>query len=278
MFKIPLKFRWIYKHLSTSELSSDCSFDLCLSDLFGEQQRRFMDYYSEQGLRLALKRYGLVAKLRELGYEQVDLKYGVRDDGSHFIVVFEPPLREENKIGEFIARKTRFEGIYPCMKVEWLCLQNPRKTFTDEKPRLPGQRYPGLGLGRDVLSMIILMAIRLKHDALVNVADHFHNAYIYANSFYFYRPEDAGRLQALAEFMSSSGLTLAQMAWALEQDRILQVGVEKPFHWEASPQILPLRSALEARYQDASYMEAVKEAAQQYRFILKGSSGDIVMA
>lgn len=278
MFRIPLKFRWIYKHLSSSELSNDCSFDLCLSDLFGEQQRRFLDYYSEQGLRLALKRYGLVAKLRELGYEQVDLKYGVRDDGSHFLVVFEPPFREENKIGEFIARKTRFEEIYPCMKVEWLCLQNPRKAFTEEKPRLPGQRYPGLGLGRDVLSMIMLMAIRLKYEALVNVADHFHNAYIYANSFYFHRPEDAGCLRALAAFMADSGLSLAQMAWALEQSRIFEAGAEKAFHWEASPQILPLRSALEARYQDPSYGESVRKAKEGFRFVLKGSPDDIEMA
>lgn len=278
MFKIPLKFRWIYKHLSTAELSNDCSFDLCLSDLFGEQQRRFLDFYSEQGLRLSLKRYGLVAKLRELGYEQIDLKYGVRDDGSHFLVVFEPPFREENKIGEFIARKVRFEGVFPCLKIEWLCLQNPRQAFTPDKPRLPGQRYPGLGLGRDVLSMIMLMAIRLKYDALVNVADHFHNAYIYTNSFYFHNPADAGRLEALAGFMKSSGLTLAQTAWALEQDRIYLSGETVPFHWEPAPQILPLRTALETRYQEKDYIQAVSAARDEFRFVLKGSPDDIQMA
>ncbi|NOZ14142.1 MAG: hypothetical protein GXO69_10965, partial [Acidobacteria bacterium] len=175
MFKIPLKYRWTYRHLTSAELSRDCSFDLCLSNLLEKSNRRFLDFYSEQGLRVALKRYGFVAKLRELGYEQTDIRFEVREDGSHYLAVFEPPFDRDQIIAELLVRKTSLDEIFPVLKVEWLCLQNPKASFPPEKPRLPGQNYPGLGLGKDVLSAIVLMALRLKYQAVTNVADHFHN-------------------------------------------------------------------------------------------------------
>ena len=271
MFRIPIKFRWIYRHLNSSELSRDCSFDLCLNDLFDDSKRRFMDYYSEQGLRLAIKRYGFVAKLRELGYEQIDLKFGVREDGSHFLEIFEPPYAENNRVAEFVARKIRHNDLYPVLKVEWLCLQNTRSKFADEKPRLPGQQFPGLGLGKDVLSVIMLMAIRLKFSAMINVADHFHNAFIYAASFYFEKPEAAASMLAMKRFMEEQKLSLAETAWALEEGRILDVTAGQPFGWEPAVQILPLRSALEDRYQQPEYQEAIQSALASIRFQLKES-------
>jgi len=269
MFRIPLKYRWVYKHLSAMELTGDCSFDLGLNELFGgKPQSRFLDYYSLEGIRLALKRYGLVAKLRELGYEQVDVRMDIREDGTHVLRVFEPPLTEETKIAELVVRKSSFEQLHPVLKVEWLCLQNPRGSFTEEKPRLPGQQYPGLGLGKDVLSVIILMGIRLKFQAITNVADHFHNAYIYSSFFYFHDPVAAGRLHALSAFMKENQLKLADMAWALEEDRVVNEETGERFRWESAVQILPLRTALEAEYQSREYRESVQRAAARFRFRL----------
>ena len=269
MFRIPIKYRWIYRHLTSTELTRDCSFDLCLSDLFDESKRRFMDYYSEQGLRLAIKRYGFVAKLRELGYEQIDLRYGVREDGSHFVEVFEPPYPDQGKIAEFITRKIRHGSMYPVLKIEWLCLQNPRASFSAEKPALPGQHYPGLGLGRDVLSVIMLMAIRLKFEAMINIADHFHNAHIYSSSFYFEDANAAGCLLALNRFMQENRLTLHEMAWALEEGRVLDGHTGETFKWTPAVQILPLRTVLEESFQRQEYLAAIEEAARSREFSLK---------
>lgn len=270
MFKIPLKFRWIYKHLTNNELSSDCSFDLCLSDLFSEKNEvKFFDFYSKQGLNLAFKRYGMIKKLREFGYEQVEIKFEKREDNSHSMTVFEPPLRKEGIISEFLGRKTSFKNIFPVLKIEWLCLQNPKGTFTKEKPQLPGQDYPGLGLGRDALSLIMLMGIRLKYKALINTPDHFHNAYIYSNTFYFVNPEDAGKLNALSNFMKLNNLTLAKTAWLLENNKIFEQNANKPFQWTPADQILPLKTSLEKEFTSKEYLSKINESEKKYSFYIK---------
>ncbi|NOY22471.1 MAG: hypothetical protein GXO70_03015 [Acidobacteria bacterium] len=266
MFKIPLKFRWTYRHLTSAELSKDCSFDLCLSNLFEDNTQRFLDFYSEQGLRLSLKRYGFVAKLREFGYEQVDIRFGVREDGSHYLVVFEPPFDKESVIAELVVRRTALDEIFPVLKVEWLCLQNPRASFSANKPKLPGQQYPGLGLGKDVLSAIILMALRLKYQAVINVADHFHNAYIYSGNFQFYKPEDAARFHDFCRFMEHEGFSLVDIAWALEKGKVFLKGEDTPYNWEPAVQILPLRSSLAEKYDSREYADVVESSNGKFQF------------
>jgi len=271
MFKIPLKFRWIYKHLTNNELSKDCSFDLCLSDLFSDKkENKFFGFYSKQGLSLAFKRYGMIKKLREFGYEQIEIKFEQREDGSHSLTVFEPPFRKEGIIAEFVGRKTSLNEIFPVLKIEWLCLQNPKTKFSNDKPKLPGQDFPGLGLGRDALSLILLLGIRLKFQALTNTPDHFHNALIYSNTFEFVNPKDSGRLIAMKNFMEENNLDLAQTAWLLEEEKIYQKGNDNtPFKWQPATQILPLRTSLENQFKSKEYISIVEESSQQYSFYLK---------
>jgi hypothetical protein len=44
------------------------------------------------------------------------------------------------------------------LAVRWLALQDPRGRFTPERPRLPGQRYPGLGLGKRLYERLMVWA------------------------------------------------------------------------------------------------------------------------
>ncbi len=270
MFNIPLKFRWVYKHLTYAELTSGCAFELSLGDIFGEKkEERFLNFYTKNGIKLALKKYGMVNKLREKGFNEIDVKIGKREDGSDYLVVFEPPFKKGKFIAELVVRKTSFKDIFPVLKIEWLCLQNIKGKFTPEKPRLPGQNYPGLGLGKEALQLIMLMGIRLKYHALLNTPQHFHNAYIYSVAFYFDNPEDFGKLKALEKLMKSENMSLAEFAWAMEDGKVFKEGEDKPFKWEPATQILPLRTYLEKRYNNPDYWEKVEFYSQKYSFFLK---------
>ncbi len=270
MFNIPLKFRWVYKHLTYAELTSGCAYELSFGDLFGERSdERFLDFYTKNGIRLVLKRYGIVNLLREKGFNEIDVKIGKREDGSDYLVVFEPPFRKDKFIGELVVRKTSFKEIFPVLKIEWLCLQNIKSDFTEKKPKLPGQNFPGLGLGREALQLIMLMAIRLKFHALLNNPQHFHNAYIYSVAFYFDDPEDFGRLKALERLMNSENMTLAQFACAMEEGRVFKEGEDKPYKWEPAMQILPLRTYVENRYNTQEYWDKARFFTEKYRFFLK---------
>jgi len=52
-------------------------------------------------------------------------------------------------------------NVVPEMKIteiEWVCMQNPRGTFTTKRPQCPGQRFPGLKLGRKISNLMISLA------------------------------------------------------------------------------------------------------------------------
>lgn len=63
--------------------------------------------------------------------------------------------------------------------LEWVCMQNPLKEFTTERPPLPGQRHPSLRVARVFLNMLIVLAEKKGRDGLLNIPEYFHNGYLY---------------------------------------------------------------------------------------------------
>ncbi|KAJ2959686.1 hypothetical protein NQZ79_g4871 [Umbelopsis isabellina] len=70
--------------------------------------------------------------------------------------------------------------------IEWLCLQDPAQRFTYQRPQLPGQRHPGLGLSHDVLAITIQMSLKQGRDAVCALPDHFHNALLLRKKGFWY--------------------------------------------------------------------------------------------
>ncbi|KAA6386849.1 MAG: hypothetical protein EZS28_017623 [Streblomastix strix] len=65
---------------------------------------------------------------------------------------------------------------------------NSQMKKTGIRPRLPGQRLPGLGVGFGVSRMLIDLAAEMKQDCIINMPEHFHNAYLYKEYFRFINP------------------------------------------------------------------------------------------
>ncbi|KAJ4459138.1 hypothetical protein PAPYR_4938 [Paratrimastix pyriformis] len=68
---------------------------------------------------------------------------------------------------------------------------------TPKRSLMPGQRYPGLGIGNSVFRIISELAVKCQLDALINVPEHFSNAYLYRRSFHFLNPLFEGFLNEL---------------------------------------------------------------------------------
>jgi hypothetical protein len=63
--------------------------------------------------------------------------------------------------------------------VEFLFMQNPLAQFTERRPQLPGQNFPGLGLGKEMLSLLANAGKKNHRDFLVENPAYIHNAIIY---------------------------------------------------------------------------------------------------
>ena len=62
-------------------------------------------------------------------------------------------------------------------EIEYVYLQNPLKKDFD-RPRLPNQKYPGLGVGVEFISLIQSAATSKQRDSVFNYPECFHNALI----------------------------------------------------------------------------------------------------
>ncbi|KAI9332203.1 hypothetical protein BDR26DRAFT_869467 [Obelidium mucronatum] len=151
--------------------------------------------------------------------------------------------------------------------VEWLALQNPLLQFSPSRPRLPGQHHPGLGVARQVTTMLVHMCQEKDRDCLVSSPEYFHNAVIYRlNGWRFLNPAFEGYLIALMDDLKSDieEKGLAAVSWAFQNCHVVDdAGVVEV--WQMHEQYLPVSSRMKAYADSFEYTRLVEKFAQRYR-------------
>ena len=240
MTRFARRFRRIARKLAQVELmetSMDASFaDLGDDDDFGLRDReqldqrvgaaRFLNFYGDVGLRHALESYDFLPAIERRGFLELELETQADDDRHSLITTAaHPDLRERVRVYELVVRRDRLmpheshpvDGPFEVLTVDWLMMCNPAKRFTPNRPMLPGQTAPGLGLGEECLEILYRVVERLRLDGLVTVAEHFHNAVLYRRELKYFGAEEEGLVIALEDaLLHREALSLAQASWAIE--------------------------------------------------------------
>lgn len=203
-------------------------------------QRRFLGFYSEAGLRRALDAYGLLDELARRGYPAPRIRVDARDPARQAVRVLADD--EGEVLAELVAREGSFVvddpeahewpgrgRVFAMLVVEWLTLRDPRATFTAERPRLPGQTAPGLGLGPQVLELLVQASRRLGKDGVLEFPDHYHNAVLYGRRFRYASPELEGRVRAIAR--DAAGMPLADVSWAIDAGALVDGRTSERVPW-----------------------------------------------
>lgn len=148
---------------------------------------------------------------------------------------------------------------------DWLSHQHPLGTFSPERPPLPGQEYPGLGIFRPSLELLLTWVKKMDLDAIVNIPEYFHNGVLYSSHFHFITPQLEGRLQALERDLLPRGLVNA--SWALSQDRVLDQDGQV-FRWTPAEQVFAIHGKVADYFRTPAYRQQTKESrdALQYRY------------
>ena len=282
--EIPKKYWQIAKRLSTAQLQrekSDTGFfdetDLFRVNLGKRSTSYFLGYYSEEGLKLALGKYGITKELEERGFKNLVFRVDTSDPYVHRLTIYDSSPDPKNMLVEVLLKKERkklelpFEHkmngyAFNVLAIEWMCMQNPRMPFSKERPRLPGQNHPGLGMASKAVIILMLIAWRLRLAGLVNTPDHYHNAYLYSQIFYYLNPDMQARLVALNR--DTKKYELVKVAWALEWGALIDEKTGKPEVWRAAPQVVPLDRKLKDFFNSSAYRKYVKEKSKEYKFRL----------
>lgn len=197
---------------------------------FGRVTRRFVQTYSAAGLKTVIRETGLEEKLQEQGLGDYRIRITDDDPFRHRLEILLPDdvpglhggrAPEDRHIMDMHLHLTSValpgvEEQVDVVVVEWLLMQNPRRVFTKDRPRLPGQRHPGTGLGRIIAQLLWLMCRRIGRDGLINIPERFHLDELYARAGWIaVDPEHERFTQGV--LAASEGLSLAARAWAMER-------------------------------------------------------------
>ncbi len=266
---VPKKYWQIAKRLTTAQLQKETIDDRIINetDLFnldiGRRGRNFfLGFYSLEGLKLAFEKYDVLKALKEKGFTDIIYDLDTSDPYVHRLTLFNEKKTKNDILIELVLKKynviidmpfsTQLNGkCFETVAIEWMCLQNPYSDFTKKRPRLPGQRFPGLGLASKSVELLMIMSWRLNLAGLVNTPDHYHNAYLYSKIFYYLDPELQARLLAIARDLK--GQSLDKIAWAIEWDAVNDLNTGKPLKWLAGKQIVPFNKELKKLFQFQIY-------------------------
>lgn len=240
-----------------------------LSDLTGDKgSSLFLGKYAMNEVAAVLKKRNFFreAQKRNLWPLEFDL------DSSEYplqrLQIFYKAKSPENMIvdlkikeGAFRPKKSLASKImlqeYKFLILEWLTLQNPLLSFSAERTPLPGQKYPGLGLGKKVVDIFIYLARITRQDGLLAFPAYFHNALLFTRYFNFISPEKQGEVQAIRK--SFPEIPFKQLAWVVHLG-CLKYREGKKYEWKAEEMVYPLNKPWKDYFDSKAYKGKVKES------------------
>jgi acetoin utilization deacetylase AcuC-like enzyme len=263
--------REIQEHELTGEPRRD-DWGLTAEDLAGAlggpgPPRRLLGFYSAQGLELTLERAGLLERVRDLGFLHPTLELDLDNPAGDTIRLYGDRRRRELLIETRLRVDRRTLPGLAMLRVEWLLLQNPRGSFTSERPRLPGQTHPGLGMLQDLIALFVLACDRLQLDGLLFVPSHYHIAVHGRKTMRFLNPADEGLYRALEAALQ--GLSLAAAAAAVAAGRVVDATTGHPLVWQPAPMVFPVGERLREQVMGEEYERLAAGEAGRHTFALR---------
>jgi hypothetical protein len=277
------KYWRIAKRLNKTSLQQPklSGLDLIENDLFQLDIGKrgggfFLGYYSEEGLKLALEKYGLYAELKNRGFGNVQTIIDTSDPYKHKIAVYHEAKRQENLLIELVVRKTFFKlnmpfqhkhngKFFQSLTIDWLSMQNPLGDFTVRRPRLPGQKHPGLGMSIIAVELLMITCWRLKLAALVNFPSHYHNAFLYSKIFFYLDPVAQAKYLAIKKAFKA--FPLDKLSWGIDWGCVKEETSNEVFTWMVSEQIVPVDEKLKKLFSGKKYKKYTDEKMKEYRFV-----------
>ncbi len=152
------------------------------------------------------------------------------------------------------------------LSANWVLLQNPYESFSEEKPALPGQEHPGLGLGRKCHQFLARLAGELHCDGVLNYPQFYHNALFYRDEYFFLDPAQQGQLMAMIRDLSKYPVHVASRAIA--EGKLKDVHQDRLLEWSPEVMVCPLQEELRRYFESRNYRGIVEQAMQSQEFDL----------
>ncbi len=232
----------------------------------GLARPRFLGAFSRHGIEMALERFGLLDRLRARGFRELRVEVDVNDPMGHTLRILSGRDAPQVLVELRLRRDRATLAGHDLLSVEWLRLQDVGTPFRAQRPLLPGQAHPGLGLLQDVASLLILGVERLGLDGLTFVSEHYHLAAQTSPHTHFLDPREEARFQAAQQALR--GLGLHEASTAVAEGRVVDRRTGEPYRWHPARLVRPVSPDLKKRFESEIRRRAVAAAILDYDFKL----------
>lgn len=236
-----------------------------------------VDRYTEEDVFRMLEEKGIVKIFEEKNLTPFSIRIEPLDMHCQELTIeCRGKVLMELRIGEctYTPHKGVFSEVFgdidrlECITIEWLLVQNPFETFSPLRPRLPGQEFPGLGISKKIIEILIEIGKDLNKDSVIGFPEFYHNAVIYNKMFKFIHPSMEGKLKRMKEDLSDYPLDEVSFAFCggCIVERNLKTGVENYVVWEAEEMGLPISEKMKRYFSSPEYTALRDESYSSFSY------------
>ncbi len=228
------------------------------------REARFLGFYTRHGLEYAFAAHGYLPALRRLGFQGLEVHVETSDGPDR--VRLTAQVNGEPRTLLDLSASVRTIGDWRVLFLEWVELRDPRLHFTSDRPRLPGQHQPGLGLAEETGALMARAAERLQLDALALEPAHYHIAWMGRSRFAFVDPRRRGEQRALERYLK--GVPLVVASQLLAEGLPLRDG--QTYTWAPAEMVAPVKAHVRAALDETEPEARAADEALTSRLLPRG--------
>jgi len=221
------------------------------------REDRVLGALSKHAIELSLERVGILSQIRALGLAGLTLRVEATPPLGHTLALWSeaggPVLLMEQRVSRNRSAIPDRDLLY----AEWLLLQNPRAEFSPDRPPLPDQSHPGLGLLREFVAWWVVLCERLRLDGVLFVPAHYYMAALGRRHLRFLTARDEATYDAFRAAVTD--LSLPEASRAIDAGHVIDAETGRPATWHTPLMVLPVSSGLRAHTRQPGYEAEVEK-------------------
>lgn len=243
--------------------------------IHSKKEKLFLGFFSRSNIHDMIKQVNLISHLECIGFNDITVAIDIDDNDIHNLKLYHKKIDPDNMLLDLRVSESKFlpeprfyeDGkhvAYDMIVIEWLSAQDPIHEFSGDKPQLPGQKRPGLGILSYCFEIMRIMAREVNKDGFMDVPDHIHWAIMYAKNFKFFDPAHEGVLHALMRDLKD--YSLSDISWGILTLSIIEAYNNQPQTYDPSEQIFYLSDRLRSYFHSGEYKKIFNKYYKRKHF------------
>ena len=271
------KYDKAFRQMSTQHFGNVRDFALSESDIvnggvFNHKKHLFLGVYSTSVIEGMFERYHVREYFEKKGIPNVTWHINMNDPYVHRFVLLSERDGIKHKLIELVLQrknlklpldKKRYINL-EFLHVEWLMMQNPYKPFRRDRPPLPGQKAPSLGIGMHMLQILFHLAKRANTHGLINSPNFLHTAIFFSRAFHFLDPKIEGFMQVI-KYQKLPHYSHYTLSWADEYGALQHKKNHRAVTWRPSTMVAPITMEARRYFYSRDYRKLVRKTRQKLK-------------